>query len=93
MFLLSQVAVIGVPDKRLGENICAWIIPDASSSSSQPITSDDLFRYFDELYQTDEGLGMTPAYFLFLKQFPTVNGKVDRKALRSMAIEELHTEL
>ena len=73
-----------MPDARLGQNICACIIPQTGVK----LSSDDMVRCFNELYQTDEGLGMTPAYFLFLPQFPTVNGKVDRKGLVRMAIEK-----
>ena len=78
------MAVIGVPDERLGQKICACIIPQQGVE----LSSDDMLRCFDELYQTDEGLGMTPDYFFFLQQFPTVNGKVDGKALNMLVIEK-----
>ena len=83
-FNYVQVAVIGVPDKRLGQNICACIIPAAGTT----LTAEDMLQCFDNLYQTDEGLGMTPAYFMFLSEFPTVNAKANRKELQRMAIEK-----
>ena len=77
--------MVGVPDKKLGENICASIIPIAGMN----LTDKDMLACFDEVYKTDEGLGMTPAYFMFMEEFPQVNAtKVDKKALRRMAIEK-----
>ena len=84
-----QVVVIGVPDKRLGQNICACIVPE----QGVVLTSDDMLRCFDELYETDEGLGITPAYFLFLEEIPKVNGKVDRIALGKMAAQNFGIEI
>jgi acyl-CoA synthetase (AMP-forming)/AMP-acid ligase II len=81
---IFQVVVVGVPDARLGQNICACIIPQAGAA----LREEDIRRCFDDLYQTDEGLGITPGYFLFLEQFPIVNGKTDRKGLVRMAIEK-----
>ena len=76
--------MIGVPDKRLGDNICACIIPQAGIH----LTKEDLLQRFDETYRTDEGLGMTPAYFMFLENFPTINAKIDKSTLKKMAMEK-----
>ena len=84
-----KVAVIGVPDRRLGENVCACVIPTEGST----LTSEDMLQCFNDLYQTDEGLGITPAYFMFLTHFPTLNAKVDRKELQRMAIEKFDLEI
>ena len=81
---MIQVAVFGVPDKRLGQNICACVIPAPGTS----ITSEDMLQCFANLYETDEGLGMTPGYFMFLSDFPTVNAKVDRNELQRLAIKK-----
>ena len=84
MILCSEhiiVVVVGVPDPRLGENICACVI----AKDGFQLTADDMLTCFAGLYQTDEGLGVTPAYFMFMASFPTNNSKVDRKELKKMA--------
>ena len=83
--LLFQVAVVGVPDQRLGENICACVI----TKPDKTVTKEDMLDCFKETYQTDEGLGMTPSYFIFMDKFPLINAKVDRVALKAMAIQKL----
>ena len=75
---IFQVAVVGVPDKRLGENICASVVPQKGMT----LCSDDMIKCFDEIYKTDEGLGITPGYFMFVDAIPLKNGKIDKKALR-----------
>ena len=84
---IIQVAVIGVPDKRLGQNICACIVPDKGVT----LTSKEMMKYFDHLHKPDEGhLGMTPAYFMFLDDLPTVHAKIDRRMLLKMAVEKFN---
>ena len=85
---MLQVAVIGIPDKRLGENIAACII----STAGVLLTEEEVLAHFNEMYKTDEGLGITPAYFMFMEEFPKVNGKVDKKTLKKMAIEKYNLE-
>ena len=80
--------MIGVPDKRLGEDICACVIPEQGVT----LTKEDMLRHFDEAYLTEEGLGMTPSYFIFMDKFLTVNAKIDKKGLRRMAIEKFSLE-
>ena len=80
---LIQVVVVGVPDARLGENMCACIVPKEGFH----ITADDMKQCFNKIHQTDEGLGMTPAYFMFLSSLPIKDANIDRKQLRKMAIE------
>ena len=77
--------MLGVPDKRLGQEICACIILEENAS----VSTEQLLAHFADTYTTDEGLGVTPAYFLFFNSFPTLNGKVDKKSLTKMAIEML----
>ena len=79
-----QVAAISVPDHRLGENICACIVP----KSEVNLTEEMILEHFDRIHKTDEGLGMTPRYFMFLDSFPVVEAKIDRKILQKMAIEK-----
>ena len=77
--------MISVPDTRLGENLCAFII----AQEGVILMQNDMVENFAEMFPTAEGLGITPAYFLFMTMFPTVNSKVDRLVLRQMAIDSL----
>ena len=79
--------VISVPDARLGANICACIVPEEGFQ----LHTDDMLKCFADLYQTDEGLGITPAYFMFMSSLPTFGGKIDRKQLKKMAIEHFNS--
>ena len=80
--------MIGVPDKRLGENICACVIPKQGVT----LTKEDMLHYFDEAYITEEGLGITPSYFIFMDTFQTFNAKIDKNGLKRMAIEKFNLE-
>jgi acyl-CoA synthetase (AMP-forming)/AMP-acid ligase II len=76
---------VGIPDERLGNEVCACIIPKAGVT----LTKEDMLQAFDNVYITDEGLGMTPYYFLFLDALPTMGAKIDRKSARKMAMVKL----
>ena len=78
--------VISVPDARLGANICACIVPKEGFQ----LTVDDMLKCFVDMYQTDEGLGITPAYFMFMSSVPCIGGKIDRKQLTKMAVEHFN---
>ena len=86
---VEMVAVVAVPDRRLGQNICAFVIP----TEGVMLTKDAMLQCFDDVYKTDEGLGVTPAYFVFVDSFPrTSSGKVDLAALRLEAMEHVDFE-
>ena len=54
------------------------------------LTTEDMLQCFDEAYKRDEGVSVTPAYFIFVEYFPyNMNGKKDSKALKQIAINEL----
>jgi len=82
-----KVAVVGVPDRRLGEEICACIMPQNGVQDTVKIKA-----WCNDVYVTDEGLGITPGYFLLANSFPTVNGKIDRIKLKKWAIEQIGLE-
>jgi fatty-acyl-CoA synthase len=79
---IQDVQVIGVPDDRYGEEICAWIrLRQGVSASEQEIRAfcrDQIAHY------------KVPRYIKFVDQFPmTVTGKVQKFVMRERMIAEL----
>jgi fatty-acyl-CoA synthase len=79
---VKDVAVIGVPDERYGEALCAWIVRHAGSAADADAISafctDRIARY------------KIPRYILFVDEFPlTVTGKVQKYKMRERSIEML----
>jgi fatty-acyl-CoA synthase len=76
-----DVQVIGIPDPRFGEAICAWIIPREGAEISARALKDfcrgQIARY------------KIPRYFRFVDGFPmTISGKVQKYKMRETEIEE-----
>ncbi|CAH1776280.1 unnamed protein product [Owenia fusiformis] len=86
---IEGVYVVGVPDERLYEEICACIEvkPDAN------LTAEDMRNWCDEVFTeegTADGKSMAPKYFVFVDSFPLrPNGKLDRIQLRATAMKQL----
>ncbi|NVK44454.1 MAG: AMP-binding protein [Oceanospirillaceae bacterium] len=80
---ISDVQVTGVPDKKYGEELIAWIKlrPEADTVSA------------DELREFCKGKithFKIPRYFKFVDSFPmTVTGKIQKFKMREISIEEL----
>jgi fatty-acyl-CoA synthase len=79
---IKDVAVIGVPDERLGEALCAWIIPHAGSDTDAAaiaaFCADRIARF------------KIPQHIMFVEEFPmTVTGKVQKYKMRERSIELL----
>ncbi|HEY7450723.1 MAG TPA: hypothetical protein VH702_21375, partial [Vicinamibacterales bacterium] len=79
---VSDVQVIGVPDAKYGEEVCAWIrLRDGHSSTLDEIR--DYCRGQIASYKI-------PRYVRFTTEFPmTVTGKVQKFRMRKQMIEEL----
>jgi fatty-acyl-CoA synthase len=82
---IADVQVVGVPDERFGEEICAWVI------TREGATID-----VDEVRAFCEGKiahYKIPRYVRETTEFPmTVTGKVRKVELRERAIEELELQ-
>ncbi|MBV8991901.1 MAG: AMP-binding protein [Solirubrobacterales bacterium] len=79
---VADVQVIGVPDQKYGEQLCAFV------RLSQPAgaTEDELRDYCRGRLANYK----TPRFFLFVEEFPmTVTGKIQKFKLREAAIEQL----
>jgi len=80
---VAEVAVIGMPDKALGERICAYIKlkPDAT------LTFDALITY---LKDTGASVLQLPERVEFIENMPlTKVGKIDKKILKEDIIKKL----
>jgi fatty-acyl-CoA synthase len=91
---VKAVVVIGVPDERLNEEICAcdwkWTGSDLESS----VTEFDQWASLPQWKADDLGLTRKQTYTLVFKEFPmTKTGKTNRKALKAIALQKLGLNL
>ena len=80
---IADVQVVGVPDARLGEEICAWIrlVPGATCDEAEVR---DFCRGQIAHYKI-------PRYVRFVEEFPlTVSGKVQKFVIRERMIRDLN---
>lgn len=82
---IQDVQVFGVPDKKFGEQLCAWItLTEADSLSDAEVRAycKDQIAHFK-----------VPHYIRFVDEFPmTVTGKIQKFIMRERMIEELGLE-
>jgi fatty-acyl-CoA synthase len=80
---VSQVSVIGIPDRRYGEGVCACI----SLKAGAPVVTDDDIR---EFCRGQIATYKIPQVIRFVTTFPmTASGKIQKYRLREIAIDEL----
>ncbi|PKP68108.1 MAG: AMP-binding protein, partial [Alphaproteobacteria bacterium HGW-Alphaproteobacteria-5] len=83
---VEEVAVVGVPDPKFGEEICAWVKLKPGESATE-----------DEIKNFCKGQiahYKVPRYVRFVTEFPmTVTGKVQKFQIRDAMIEELKLEV
>ncbi len=82
---VEQVEVIGVPDPKYGEEICAWVrLHKGARATEEEIRSfcRDRIAHFK-----------VPRFILFVDEFPmTITGKVQKFKMREQTIERLGLE-
>ena len=79
---VQDVQVVGVPDMRFGEELCAWIVP----KPGQTLTEEDIRSFC----QGQIAHYKVPRYLRFVDAFPmTVTGKIQKFKIR----EAMKTEL
>ncbi len=80
---VQDVQVIGVPDEKYGEELCAWIkLRDGENANADEIKAfcKDQIAHFK-----------VPRYVRFVDEFPmTVTGKIQKFKMRETMIEELN---
>lgn len=79
---VQDVQVVGLPDKKYGEELCAWII----AKPGQQVTEDEV----REFCKGQIAHYKVPRYIRFVEAFPmTVTGKIQKFRIR----EQMTTEL
>ena len=80
---ISEVQVTGVPDKKYGEELIAWV---KLNSTAGEVTGEELREYCKGKITHFK----IPRYFKFVDEFPmTVTGKIQKFKMREISIQEL----
>ncbi|MAW79286.1 MAG: AMP-binding protein [Parvularcula sp.] len=80
---IADVQVVGVPDEKYGEELCAWI----QLKSGASLREDDVRDYCEGRITRHK----VPRYIRFVQEFPTtVTGKVQKFEIRNAMIRELN---
>jgi acyl-CoA synthetase (AMP-forming)/AMP-acid ligase II len=83
---IKEAAVVGVPDQTWGESVFAFV----TTTSGATVTADELIAHCRRQIASYK----KPRFVRVVEALPRIfNGKVDKKALRAMAIEEARQAL
>jgi fatty-acyl-CoA synthase len=81
---IVDVQVFGVPDKRFGEELCAWV----KLRAGETLTEDDIKAFCKDQIAHYK----VPRYVRFVEEFPmTVTGKMQKYLMRATMTEELQS--
>ena len=82
---VQDVQVVGVPDTRYGEELCAWVIV----KPGQSLTEDDI----RDFCKGQIAHYKVPRYIRFVDAFPmTVTGKIQKFKIREAMVEQLQLQ-
>jgi fatty-acyl-CoA synthase len=82
---VADVQVIGVPDRKYGEEVCAWI----KLKTGESATEEEIKEYCSGKIAHYK----IPRYIKFTDSFPmTVTGKIRKVEMREISIKELNLE-
>ncbi len=82
---IADVQVIGVPDKKYGEEVCAWIMV----KENENVTEEEIKEYCKGKIAHYK----VPKYIKFTDSFPmTVTGKIRKVEMREISTKELNLE-
>ncbi|MGL4484740.1 MAG: AMP-binding protein, partial [Anaerovoracaceae bacterium] len=80
---VKDVAIVGVPSKKYGEEACAFIITKAGAETDE----EEIKKFVSK----NLAIHKVPKYVLFTESFPcTASGKIQKFKLRDEAIEKLN---
>jgi fatty-acyl-CoA synthase len=79
---IADVQVVGVPDERYGEELCAWVrLSDGETAVEEDIR---------EFCRGQLAHFKVPRYVLFVDEFPmTVTGKIRKVEMREVSVDKL----
>ena len=79
---IQEVAVVGVPDVKFGEELCAWIrLKDGDTATPEEIK---------QFCKGQIAHYKIPRYIKFVQDFPmTASGKIQKFIIRDQMIKEL----
>jgi cyclohexanecarboxylate-CoA ligase len=84
---IASIAIVGMPDPRLGERACAFLVPKPGAS----VTLAEIVRYLEDQQLARQKF---PARVEIVAEFPmTPSGKVQKFRLRQLIAEKLAHEL
>jgi fatty-acyl-CoA synthase len=79
---VADVQVVGVPDERYGEELCAWVVARPGANLDEDAVRDFCRARLAHF--------KVPRYVMFVEEFPmTVTGKVQKFKMRETSIERL----
>jgi cyclohexanecarboxylate-CoA ligase len=85
---IANVAVVGMPDERLGEKVCVYVV---SAPGAQPLTLPDVTAYLREHQVATQKL---PERLEVVPELPmTATGKIQKHLLREQIAIKLRTEV
>jgi fatty-acyl-CoA synthase len=80
---ISEVQVVGLPDRKMGEELCAWI----RLAAGETCTEEDIRTFCQDRIAHYK----IPRYIRFVDEFPmTVSGKVQKFVIRERMSRELN---
>ena len=80
---ISEVQVVGLPDRKMGEELCAWI----RLAAGETCTEEDIRTFCQDRIAHYK----IPRYIRFVDEFPmTVSGKVQKFLIREQMSRELN---
>jgi fatty-acyl-CoA synthase len=83
---VGDVAVVGLPSERMGEEVGAFLRP----APGETIHKGELFAYLREHLSPQK----TPRHWFEVDEYPmTGSGKIQKFVLRQQWMEGLHTEI
>ena len=79
---IRDVQIVGIPDKRYGEVLAAWIIPKEAGS----LTEEEVRQFCSEHIAHYK----VPTYYRFVTEYPmTITGKIQKYKIIEQMREEL----
>uniref|UniRef100_A0A2L2Y9S5 Medium-chain acyl-CoA ligase ACSF2, mitochondrial n=1 Tax=Parasteatoda tepidariorum TaxID=114398 RepID=A0A2L2Y9S5_PARTP len=80
---ILEVQICGVPDERLGEELCCWI----HVKSGMNLTEEEVRNFCKEKISNYK----IPRYIMFIEQFPrTASGKIKKNEMTRISKEQLN---